>query len=215
MSRSRTHGPQPLAHRPQQLVARVVAEAVVDDLEVVEVDEQHGDRPGLGDLQVTAELGRGTGTGWADGSARRGSPPTRSRSALWRCSVMSSMWAIASALPSPSSITDTHVRAHTTLAVVAHVPLLHAVRVGASIAGARQQSRVALPVVGMGDRPRMARPISSSRVQPSMVASDSLTSISTPLVARSTAPCPSGAPWNASAEPLRARSRSCASRSRR
>ena len=38
-----------------------------------------------------------------------------SRSALCRCSVMSSMWVIARLLPSPSSITVTQVRAHMTL----------------------------------------------------------------------------------------------------
>ena len=36
--------PQPLAHRHEQPVAGIVAEAVVHRLEVVEVDEQHGHR---------------------------------------------------------------------------------------------------------------------------------------------------------------------------
>ena len=44
VSPSRTAALQALAHVAQQLVAEVVAERVVDDLEVVEVDEHHRDR---------------------------------------------------------------------------------------------------------------------------------------------------------------------------
>ena len=49
-------GAQPLAHAAQQLVADTVAEAVVDHLEVVEVDEHHGHRAGLAGLQEPGEL---------------------------------------------------------------------------------------------------------------------------------------------------------------
>ena len=42
------HRAQPLGHDLQQLVADLVPEAVVDRLELVEVDEQHGDVVDLG-----------------------------------------------------------------------------------------------------------------------------------------------------------------------
>ena len=50
------HVAQPHRHRGQQRVADAVAEAVVDGLEVVEVDEQHGDVAdrGVGEHRVDA-----------------------------------------------------------------------------------------------------------------------------------------------------------------
>ena len=39
------HGPEPQRDRAQQLIAQLMAEAVVDRLEVVEVEEQHGEQP--------------------------------------------------------------------------------------------------------------------------------------------------------------------------
>ena len=44
VSSARTQRSQPLGHRDQQPVAGLVPEAVVDDLEVVEVEEEHRDR---------------------------------------------------------------------------------------------------------------------------------------------------------------------------
>ena len=51
------HRAEPLGDVAQQLVADGVAEAVVDDLEVVEVDEQHGDLVGPGGLEQLVEAG--------------------------------------------------------------------------------------------------------------------------------------------------------------
>ena len=94
----------------EQLVADAVTEAVVDDLEVVEVDEQHGDG-------ARARRPRAWRRRWASSSVRLGRPVSSSwvaahcsRSAVRRCSVTSSMWVIASATPS-SSVTATRVRA--------------------------------------------------------------------------------------------------------
>ena len=60
-------GPQPLADRHEEAVAGVVAEAVVDGLEVVEVDEQHGDRLVAALLRARGRAGRGTARGWRGG----------------------------------------------------------------------------------------------------------------------------------------------------
>ena len=42
------HAPNPLSDCPQHLVADAMAERIVDRLEVVEIDEQHDDRIGVG-----------------------------------------------------------------------------------------------------------------------------------------------------------------------
>ena len=58
---------QAVGHRAEELVAGAVAEAVVDELEVVEVDEGHrGDRRvGASDARrARARRGRGTAPGW-------------------------------------------------------------------------------------------------------------------------------------------------------
>ena len=61
------HAAQPLGDRQQELVAGRVARAVVDDLEVVEVEEEHrherlrARRPG----PARGRAGRAAGRGWA------------------------------------------------------------------------------------------------------------------------------------------------------
>ncbi|CAB4889133.1 unannotated protein [freshwater metagenome] len=50
------HRAQPLAHATQQLVTNGVAETVVDHLEIVEVDEQHRNRPQLSAIEPTPQL---------------------------------------------------------------------------------------------------------------------------------------------------------------
>ena len=84
---------QPHRGGHQQLVADTVAHRVVDDLEVVEVHEQHADgRAGAaGPRRPAARSGPGTAAGWAARSARRGRPGTCSCSSSWRCSVTSRM----------------------------------------------------------------------------------------------------------------------------
>ena len=57
-------GPQPLAHRHEQAVAGVVAEAVVHGLEVVEVDEEHRHRSRRAAARARGRGGRGTAPGW-------------------------------------------------------------------------------------------------------------------------------------------------------
>ena len=56
MSRSRTTERSRSLIAAQQLVTDGMAEAVVDHLEVVEVDEQHRDRAGLGAVEAPPEL---------------------------------------------------------------------------------------------------------------------------------------------------------------
>ena len=93
-------------------VTHRMAEAVVDHLEVVEVDEQHGHlagrsrRSAASSSMLTSDgrFGRSVRSSWVAAWVRR--------SAARRWSVTSSMWVIASATPS-SSVTDTRVRAHT------------------------------------------------------------------------------------------------------
>ena len=116
-------------HRREQRVADAVAEAVVDRLEVVEVDEQQGDVADVG----VGEDARRRG---AISSVRFGRPVRSSwvaahcsRSAVRRCSVTSSMWVMASATPS-SSVTATRVRGPHELAVAAQVALVEQVGVG-------------------------------------------------------------------------------------
>ena len=58
-------GADALGRQPDQLIAAEVPEAVVDELEVVEVDHQHADRP-------AAALQRGAGA--RSNSARLGTP---------------------------------------------------------------------------------------------------------------------------------------------
>ena len=58
----------------QQRVADLVAERVVDDLEVVEVDEQHRQRPRARGGPARARGGRTAACGWAGRSARRAAP---------------------------------------------------------------------------------------------------------------------------------------------
>ena len=70
-------GLQPPRDGDQQRVADVVAERVVDELEAVEVQEEHGgERPvrarGAGRAGSPGRGGRGTARGWAARSARRG-----------------------------------------------------------------------------------------------------------------------------------------------
>ena len=66
---------QPLGHLDQQLVAGGVAEAVVDRLEVVEVEEEHGDLcRRAGARERLAGRGRRTARGWPGRSAGRGTP---------------------------------------------------------------------------------------------------------------------------------------------
>ena len=103
---------QAAGHRAQQLVADTVTEAVVDDLEVVEVDEQHRHL-------TTAAPRRAVRSAGVISDDRFGSPVSSSWlaanvscSAVRLCSVTSSMWVIASIVPS-SSVSDTRVRAHT------------------------------------------------------------------------------------------------------
>ena len=67
---------QALGDRDEQLVAGRVAEAVVDDLEAVEVEEQHGDVAAAAALQALERAGSG-GRGTA---ARFGRPVSGSRS---------------------------------------------------------------------------------------------------------------------------------------
>ena len=80
------------AKRDQQLVADGVAEAVVDELEAVEVEEQHGaavagSRSARG--RARARGGRGTAPGWAARSARRAARRGSSCSSAALRSVMS------------------------------------------------------------------------------------------------------------------------------
>ena len=69
---------QPLRDGHQEAVADDVAEAVVDQLEAVEVDEQHrvaGRRERASSAQSPAAGARGRACGSADPSARRAAPP--------------------------------------------------------------------------------------------------------------------------------------------
>ena len=58
------HAPQAPAHLEQHLVAAAVAEGVVERLEVVEVDEQDGDRARDRGARARARCGRTAARGW-------------------------------------------------------------------------------------------------------------------------------------------------------
>ena len=66
----------------EQLVAGPVAERVVDDLEAVEVAEQHGQRAGVAAQRGSAPARGGRGT-----APRLGSPVSASCSAWWASST--------------------------------------------------------------------------------------------------------------------------------
>ena len=77
VSPGRTEAAQPLGHLDQQLVAGGVAEAVVDLLEAVEVEEQH--RPTAASAATAPASAlldpvAGTARGWPARSASRGTP---------------------------------------------------------------------------------------------------------------------------------------------
>ena len=62
-------------HRDQELVADGVAQAVVDQLEAVEVEEHHAEvarRVGVARARAPARAARGSGAGWAGRSGCRG-----------------------------------------------------------------------------------------------------------------------------------------------
>ena len=122
--------PQALAHAAQQLVADPVTEAVVDDLEVVEVDEQHGDRR-------RARWSRGIGASWSrklDAVRQPGQLVVGRRplQLLGAAALLGDVLDVGDRQLALAVVHHRHpVRAHITLWSLADVALLHVVRVGA------------------------------------------------------------------------------------
>ncbi len=106
VSCARTVAQQATAHRDEQLVAGLVAESVVDELEAVEVDEQHGDHRAtvVGEAApARGPGGPGPGRGWATRSACRAARGDRAPGALASRSMATEIRSRARSMAASSS----------------------------------------------------------------------------------------------------------------